>query len=301
VSTAPIFPNPEREWERAAHLTTLERGEVERRIGPTTLPLELLPGGQANINVRIGADRVLRIYLRDGAARGKEHALLARRWESFVTPCVLDSGDDFLLLDYVPHGPLLATAEHGASVGRALAEIHRMRFDMAGFLNRDLTVCAPFGDIAEAFRCYARTELERASWLDPSLPSAIDELLMANADRLRREAAEPVLLHGDFKASNLHWTTSEELLVLDWEFAYAGPALMDIAQLLRWTPPSSFVDAFAESYTGHGGSLPLHWKRLAGIIDLVNLAGLAAGAKERSGRMRDIRRRMEVAIRNIGG
>jgi fructosamine-3-kinase len=345
VSTPPVFPNPEREWERAADLATLDRREVERRIGPTQASLELLSGGRANVNVRVGADRVLRIYRRDRDARAREQWLLQRGWQSFVTPTIQDAGDgrrndadgkrngadgrrndadgkrndadgrrndaddDFLVLDYIAHGPLLATAEHGTVVGRALAEIHRTRFGASGLLAprpgvRDtepettLDVSAPFGDVADAFRKHARAELARARWLDDGLRSAVNDLLLANADVLRREAASPVLLHGDFKASNLHWTSDSQLLVLDWEFAYAGPALMDIGQLLRWSPPSPFVDAFANGYAAHGGVLPPNWKRLAEIFDLVNLAGLAANADDRSARARDITRRLAATTQN---
>jgi hypothetical protein len=327
VSTPPVFPNPEREWKRAVQLATLDRREVERRIGPTQASLELLSGGQANINVRVGADRVLRIYRRDRDARAREQWLLQRAWQSFVTPTIHDAGDgrrndadgkrndaddDFLVLDYIAHGPLLAIAEHGDAVGRALAEIHQTRFGASGLLTvrpgarhleaeAALDVSAPFGDVAEAFRKHARAELERAPWLDDGLRSAVDDLLRANADALRREAASPVLLHGDFKASNLHWTSDDQLLVLDWEFAYAGPALMDIGQLLRWSPPSPFVDAFANGYAAHGGVLPSGWKRLAEIFDLVNLAGLATNADDRSARARDITRRLAATTQNHSG
>src|SRR5262249_31223649 len=113
------------------------------------------------------------------------------------------------------------------------------------------------------------------------------------AETFRREAAAPVLLHGDFKASNLHWTLDERLLVLDWEFAYAGPALMDIGQLLRWRPPEAFVTAFAAAYQNHGGVLSADWRRSADVFDLVILAGLAGGAEPDSRRAHDLRARIE--------
>jgi fructosamine-3-kinase len=290
------FPNPEREWTRVADLGWLNRHEVVRRIGPTTAPLEVLPGGQANVNVRVGPDRVLRIYRRDRQARAREQALLGRRWESFVVPAVLDSGDDFLLLEHMAHGPLHASAEHGATVGRALAEIHQTTFETTGLLGSALTVCHPFGDLADAFRSHAHAELDRVTWLDASLRTAVDDLLATCADLLRREAESPVLLHGDFKASNLHWTPDARLLVLDWEFAYAGPALLDVGQLLRWRPPHEFVAAFAAAYREHGGVLSAGWERTADIFDLVNLAGLAVSGKEDQVRVRDIRRRLQQTL-----
>ncbi|MDE2291301.1 MAG: phosphotransferase, partial [Elusimicrobia bacterium] len=82
-----------------------------------------------------------------------------------------------------------------------------------------------------------------------------------------------VLLHGDFKPSNLH-RSGEDLVVLDWEFAWAGPALMDVGQLLRWSPPAAFVAGFAAAYLAGGGVLPAGWRRLAELFDLFNLVGL---------------------------
>ncbi len=305
------FPNPERDWARAAHLDVLDRDEVERRLGPIREPLAVLSGGQANLTIRVGADRVLRIYRRDRGALAKEHALLRRGWASFAVPAVLDAGDDFLLLEYVPHGPLGVSAAHAAQVGRALAEIHRTRFHTSGFLavaagsgggefgaiRPELEVSAPFGDVADAIRDHARSELARATWLDEALRCAIDDRLSASADLIRREAASAVLLHGDFKASNLHWTSDDRLLVLDWEFAYAGPALMDIGQLLRWHAGREFIVAFADSYRQHGGPLSDDWERAASIFDLVNLAGLAADAAPGSSRADDLRRRLEQSAR----
>lgn len=293
------FPNPEREWERPAECLSVDRSEVERRLGPTTESLEVLVGGRANVNVRVGPDRVLRIYRRDRATVGKEKALLQHPWESFVVPAVLGSGQDFLVLEYVPHGALGVSAEHGVQVGRALAEIHRRRFRGAGFLGADLNVCAPFQDVIESFGSHADSELDRAALpLEIALRPRVEAFVSAHRDALGRAAGPAVLLHGDFKASNLHWTAGNRLLVLDWEFAYAGPALMDIGQLLRWNPPLAFVSSFAESYRRHGGELPEGWQRSAEIFDLFNLAGLLAGAAPDSQRSIDVLRRIE---RILGG
>ena len=112
------------------------------------------------------------------------------------------------------------------------------------------------------------------------MPSALcAEVTLAletSVPALRAAAGAPVLLHGDFKPSNLHWTSRDELLVLDWEFAYAGSNLSDIGQILRWRPPDAFVQGFAESYSANGGHLVADWCRWAATFDLVNLAGLLA-------------------------
>jgi fructosamine-3-kinase len=296
VSTK-AFPNPESAWERTAQLASFDAGDVERRLGLSNEPLELLSGGLANLNVRLGSARVLRIYRRDRSVVKKEQALLQSGWASFVVPAVLGAGEDFLLLEYVPHGALGISAEHGIDVGQALAEIHRRRYAQSGFLGSDLNVATPFPDLFEAFSSYARSELERASLqLKIDLRSRVGTFLDAREDALRRLAGAPVLLHGDFKASNLHWTLENRLLVLDWEFAYAGPALMDIGQLIRWNPPSTFVSAFAESYRQHGGELPDDWHTWAAVFDLFNLVGLLGGAAPHSRRATDVQHRIERTL-----
>jgi hypothetical protein len=74
-----LLPNPEREWERPQRTISIDRAEVERRIGSTTEPLEVLSGGLANLNVRIGRDRVLRIHRGEPGRVAKEAALLRAR------------------------------------------------------------------------------------------------------------------------------------------------------------------------------------------------------------------------------
>lgn len=292
------LPNPERAWERPPQVDADDPADVvRRRLGPTSASVELLPGGFANLNVRVGADRVLRVYLRDPAVRPKEALLLRRGWRSLRVPAVLDEGDDFLLLERVAHGPLLATAEHGAAVGRALAELHQVRFDVAGHLGRDLTVVEPFPCAVSALRAHVDDLLEGpAGALMHDFAAPLRAFLAERADRLRASAGPPVLLHGDFKASNLHWTTDERLLVLDWEFAWAGPALMDVGQLARWAPPDAFCEAFAASYRGAGGALPHEWRRDAAAFDLANLVGLLASAPAGSRRALDVRGRIAETL-----
>jgi hypothetical protein len=272
------LPNPERAWASAA--ATVSREEIERRIGPTTEPIEVLSGGLINLNVRIGVDRVLRIRT-DRSALGKEATLSSRPWRSFRTAAVLSIGDDFLLLEYVAHLPLESSAEHGAAVGRALAEIHSTTYAAAGFLADDLALSFSFpgeGVRLGAFvRGYGRTQLsEVASLLGAELSARVAAFLDSDPLGAAGEAVDvPVLTHCDFKASNLGWTTSGSLLVLDWEYAWAGTRYMDIGHLMRcWHPPEPFVRAFADAYVAGGGILVDDWRRIAETVDLCGLLGL---------------------------
>jgi aminoglycoside phosphotransferase (APT) family kinase protein len=292
-----LLANPEVAWERHAALMAIDADEIVRRIGPCDGPIEVLAGGHANVTVRVGDDRVLRIYRRDPQSLTKERALLQRNWRTFRVPTVLADGDDFLVLDYVEHGPLEESPDCGAALGRALAEIHATTYPAAGLLGGDLTVATPFAVAISALTDHLQGQCERMA---PSprqrLGMPMLDAFHRHADRLREVAGPPVLLHGDFKVTNLHRTRSELPLVLDWEFAYAGPALMEIGQLMRWSPPEPWVAAFAAAYRDSGGHLPADWWRLADILDLVNLAGLLGRAEAGSRRERDLIGRIEATL-----
>src|SRR5581483_3413566 len=140
-----------------------------------------------------------RLYRRDPAVARKEEALLRRGWRSFRVPRVLEAGEDFLLLEHVPHRPLEGSEEHGAAAGRALAEIHSVSFERAGELDASLEVRQPWDDLVGTLREYVASLSQGARVL-----ATIDAL----AGELRARSGTPVLLHADFKASNLHWTDS---------------------------------------------------------------------------------------------
>jgi fructosamine-3-kinase len=263
--------NPEAAWSRAVTPATIDRAEIERRIGPTNEPIEVLSGGFANLNVRVG-DRVVRI--KRGPTPPKEATLLRRSWRSFRTPALLATGEDFLVLERLELAPLPPTA--GAKVGRALAEIHATTYSETGFLAGDLSIEQPFppDGWTELHRGvgYVRAGLHDAEpFLDPALTARLNAFLDGGPDDGDVEPDTPVLAHTDFKVSNLHVTPAGELVVLDWEFAWAGPRLLDIGQLLRWHPPEPFVQAFADAYRQGGGRLVDGWRRFAAIIDLGSL------------------------------
>jgi aminoglycoside phosphotransferase (APT) family kinase protein len=291
-----VLANPERDWARPEPAPANLRAEVERRIGPTTEPLELLTGGLRNLTVRVGDQRVLRIHRQGTADVAKEAALLRLPWRSLVVPPLLATGDDFLLLGYVAHAPLPDTPTSGAVVGHALAEIHALPYPTAGFVDEQLAIREPFGDSVTPFYDFAwahgRT-CERA--LGAALTGRVYAQLDAQLEALQAHAGPPLRIHSDFKVSNLHWTATEELLVLDWESSWAGTRLCDLGQLMRWNPPAPFVAAFVASYGAGGGQLPDDWQRWAALLDLCNLVGLLdddAGS-QRNG---DLRRRIEQTL-----
>lgn len=272
-SGAMKLPDPEQLWERSLPDPRTVRALVEARVGPVG-PIEVLSGGQANLLVRVH-DRVVRIHVREPESAAKEAALLRRPW-GFRVPPLLDAGHDYLVLGFVSCERVPATEAAGGAVGRALAEIHATAYPQAGLFGADLRVHEPFPDVEAALRDHV------ASLALPELAAWEPEF---------GEVAGPVLLHGDFKAANLRWTDGE-LLVLDWEFAWAGPALLDVGQLFRWDPPEGFARGFERAYREGGGTLPDDHRRVAEQFDLVNLAGLLSRAAIGSRRAADVRARI---------
>jgi Ser/Thr protein kinase RdoA (MazF antagonist) len=95
------------------------------------------------------------------------------------------------------------------------------------------------------------------------------------------------LVHGDYKRSNLlirrAAATWQVAAVLDWEFAFAGPALVDVGIFLRAGSalPDGFRDAFAAGYRDAGGKLPTDWLALSRLLDVVSMLTFLDDARER--------------------
>jgi aminoglycoside phosphotransferase (APT) family kinase protein len=290
--------NPEDAWVPSGQVNVISRVEVEKCVGSTSEALELLSGGQANSNIRIGSDRVLRLYRRDVSAAGKELSLLKKNWKSFVVPEVIQSGDGFLVTKYMNHSALEDAAEAGSALGKALAEIHSCAYSTSGFLSSDLRIEEAMEGFVDDMWSYLCSFMDMPS--KPALPTVLlDEVLAffdSKIDGLKRSAGPAVLLHGDFKVSNLRWSEQGKPLILDWEFAYAGSALMDLGQLFRWPTSQPFEDAFTQTYTASGGQLVDQWKVEAGILDLINLAGLLYKSTPDSQRSSDITGKIKSII-----
>jgi len=292
------FKNPEDAWASSGLVSVISRAEVEKCVGSTSETLELLSGGQANSNIRIGTDRVLRLYRRDASVAGKELALLKKNWKSFVVPDVIQSGDGFLVTKYMNHSVLEDTAETGLAIGKALAEIHSNTHATPGFLSSDLKIEESMEDFVDDMWSYL------CSFMDvvpkPALPTVLlDEVVAffdSKIDDLKQAVGPSVLLHGDFKISNLRWSDQGKPLVFDWEFAYSGSVLMDLGQLFRWATSQSFEEAFTQTYTASGGHLIDRWKYEASVLDLINLVGLLYKSIPDSQRSLDITSKIKSTI-----
>jgi aminoglycoside phosphotransferase (APT) family kinase protein len=107
-----------------------------------------------------------------------------------------------------------------------------------------------------------------------------------------------VLVHSDFKPTNIKWLPEvQDVLVLDWEFAWSGPGLFDLGQMLRWDPSAAFAAGLECGYRRAGGVLAADWRRLAELLDLFNLVGLLDDDGPRPRRHADLLARIDATLR----
>ncbi|MCA9683964.1 MAG: aminoglycoside phosphotransferase family protein [Myxococcales bacterium] len=285
----------ESRWERSVPLPKIDAAMLAAHLAPWPelrgRAWTVLGGGLRSLNLRCD-ERVLRI----GSELGKEAALLRLAAELGVrVPRVLDESPTALLLEFVPHEPLPATEAAGRKVAEAAVRIHGHRFEHAGMLGADLRVSEPFAGRLDGLLAWAQGLLSGIAGerLGAERRAALEALWREHDAALRDATRASVLVHSDFKPTNIHWLPDEaDVLVLDWEFAWSGPGLYDLGMVLRWSPPEPFVRGL-EAATP---DLPKDWRRLAELLDLFNLVGFMDATTARSRRDRDVLRRIDRTL-----
>jgi Ser/Thr protein kinase RdoA (MazF antagonist) len=294
----------ERAWERVHSFAELTETELASRVraafpGAAVLQAERLPGGLRNSNYRLtlaGAPSptVLRIYVADPGACARETAVLAAVAGRVPAPRVRHSEPSadppFALLDWLEGEPLDRVLDDcdgpsavalAAACGAALAAIHAIDFPAPGFLGSDLRVVDPMPDWASAVLSTLDGLVDER--LGPELAASVRRAVESNRAAIGPAWSQAVLVHADYKPWNLLGRvddaagrrSAEPRLtgILDWEFACAGSLLIDFATFLRdeASRPAGYGDAFAAAYTAAGGTLPGDWRRLARLVDVLNL------------------------------
>jgi len=237
---------------------------------------------------------VLRVFARDGSRRDMELALLVRVGASVPVPDVLWSGDvlglpamlvshvDGVLVDAaMAGGSVDDAAPIGRAVGAALADVHQISFAHNGFFDATLTPVGNAGMGPGQVRAYADSLLHggpAGQVLGPELAAAWWQLIDNSADRLSAVDGQSRLVHADYNGKNIlvrpspnGWRVSA---VLDWEFAFAGPPLVDVGNMLRFLAPQTFSDSFVDGYRAAGGELVDGWREIAAVLDVFGLVGL---------------------------
>jgi Ser/Thr protein kinase RdoA (MazF antagonist) len=296
------------EWERPPQVD-LSLDELERMVQPAfggaaISEHAVLATGLANTNVRFrlqGRESayVLRVHTREPKAAAREQALmnyLASNPRGSIPVAPLLYSDPEPQLGRYPYsiwgfveGTLLQElfrtlsdselVDIAAACGRVAAAFATHRFPRCGEFGAKLSVVEEYGapsrfvpDVVYK-SLYGGLAGER---LGVRLRDALWTIVERRAPLLEEVDGQYTLVHADYKRSNVllqrSATTWNVTAVLDWEFAFAGPPIVDVGLFLRAGEalPPGFRDAFAAGYRDAGGELPSEWLRLSRLVDLVS-------------------------------
>lgn len=317
-------------WERANAIVTLDAAALNELIQPvfpagTVTAAELLTGGLANTLYRISVrnhDRplVVRLYTRAASACRQDSAIYNLVHAAVPMPTLLYS-DPFGSVGGVPYAIsewiegvrlqdlLLAgdQADAGAAmfaVGEVLARIGTFQFPQPGFFDADLNIVQPLAWDGAALRSFIEHclfEQNGQQWLTPESARRLWSHVSEHAGLLDALAPIDRLVHADFNAPNMLVQQTTEgwrvAAVLDWEFALAGPPLLDVANMLRHEHrlPPVVAEQFVAGFKAGGGKLPEHWHQMAKLLDLLNLCQFLTEARGEQ-MVRDVRELIQTTV-----
>ena len=284
-------------WEKTDEQHQLPTGVIERMV-ELAYPHkkltfhEIISGGCANLNIKInlegdGQPLILRIYLRDKDAAYREQklgVLLKQNVPAPLTHYINDCEDYcFAITEFIPgitlRDLLLSPQSYDIGslmyeVGELLAKFTTYTFPKAGFFDKDLNIIentTQAGYLIFAKQCLQNKNV--VTQLSVDKVSKID-FFLEKYSHLFPDADEKHLVHADFDPSNILvdkidgiWKITS---VLDWEFAFSGSVLCDIANMLRYAHQVSplFEKSFLQ---GLNISLPGHWRITTCMLNLVSL------------------------------
>ena len=290
------------DWEKTSITYQPPEGMVEKMVrlaypDKKLTSFELIAGGCANLNYKIQLkDKIhpliLRVYLRDKDAADREQKLAALIKETVPAPLTHYIGEleghHFAITEFISgislRDFLLSNAPDAigaimSEVGMMLSKITAYDFPKSGFLNKDLEVveCESSDVIKFAQGCL--NDKTVLSVLDPSVITEIKQAIAEHAYLFSTDD-EKHLVHGDFDPANIFvdkingsWVVTG---ILDWEFAFSGSYLRDIANMLRYSHkmPPEFQNSFVDALQKNGIKLPPDWRTTIHLLNLSSLLDL---------------------------
>ncbi|HEV2637211.1 MAG TPA: phosphotransferase [Actinocrinis sp.] len=259
--------------------------------------------GYSRVTFRVEVDSALKavavqLILRDSTTAAVEVSLSRLLRGVVPTPEVLFSdpsgtlvGVPALVTCWIDGTPLdLAArsvpneaAELGSAVGSTLVKLSEVTLPSPGWLvSSDLIPEPRERSLAEGIRSHVRARLfdtEGGRSLPLRVRASFWRLVDVHVDDVGVLEGECSLVHGDFAGRNIVMRRRggpwEVAAVLDWEFAYAGPSLVDVGHVLRSLLGCStnFAEQMITTMSELGGRVPPDWPRLAWLLDLVSLTG----------------------------
>ncbi|CAL7963399.1 hypothetical protein MIDIC_50062 [Alphaproteobacteria bacterium] len=170
-------------------------------------------------------------------------------------------------------------------------------FSQTGFLDKELGIIPHTS--SDDYLTFAKDCLENETALSVLTPEVISNISQAfdKYGCLFPDKNEKHLVHADFDPANIlvnevdgAWKVSA---VLDWEFAFSGSVLCDVANMLRYAHkmPLEFQDVFLKGLTSGGITLPKNWRITLQLSNLLSLLDCLkrSDSKNRPSQCADIR------------
>ncbi len=290
------------DWEKTSVTYQLPEGAVEKMVylaypNKKLISSELIAGGCANLNYKIRLEDekyplILRVYLRDKDAAYREQKVAALIKESVPVPLTHYIGEleeyHFAITEFMPgmslRDFLLGNTSHDLmaimhEVDMILSKITAHGFSKAGFVNKELEVILYESSGVIKFAQDCLNDRTVVSVLGPSVISEIQKAIEQYAYLFPTDD-EKHLVHGDFDPANIlvdqingSWVVTG---ILDWEFAFSGSYLWDVANMLRYAHkmPPEFQNSFIEALEKNGIKLPAYWRTTAHLLNLSSLLDL---------------------------
>lgn len=287
-------------WEKAELQQQLPEDVIDGMLtlafpGEKIYSRQVISGGCANLNYRLElkSDKqpiILRIYLRDQEAAYREQKLGQLLKSAIPIPESYFVGEHqtyrFAIVEHLPgislRDLLLKNPSQDFSsllvdAGVLLTKIRQFVFERAGFFDRDLKITDSISQawlLDYAQQCLTKPIVQQL--LVPEVLNKIDYYLK-KLGIFFPDKQEKNLVHADFDPANIlvqkmndTWQLSG---ILDWEFAFAGSSLCDVANMLRYAHhmPTWFEDSFLQGLVMSGYHLPSYWKISVHLLNLLSL------------------------------
>ncbi len=287
----------------------------------TLMSYEIIAGGCANLNIKIKFAKnelnvVLRIYLRDKTSVYREQKIGELLKQTIHVPQIYYIGEIsnylFAITEFIPGislrdlllGNLLYDMEKIMyKAGSLLANINSYKFSNSGFFDKNLNILKPI--TRNEYLVFAKDCLKNNNVLSQITSKEIDQInyLLRKYEYLLPDGTEKNLVHADFEPANIFveeqnndWNISG---VLDWEFAFSGSILCDVANMLRYAHkmPSIFEKSFLQGLQLNR-KLPDNWRTSIHLLNLLSLLDCLARSdiENRSNQCHDIQQLIKYIL-----